>query len=268
MLTADQRRRYGHDGILFPLRVLTTAEAQAYRTACDELELLLGGKPRTIETRQMHLHFSWAYELATRPAILNAVGSLLGPNLLIWATELFAKHASNSTISVGWHQDVTYMRFDPALTATAWVALSDSTIENGCMRAVPGPERHGLAAADDPQASHRHRRHVVDSVNEQKIVDVVLQAGEMSLHDATILHGSNPNTSSEKRVGFVIRYVTPEARSPVDRSTAVLVRGTDRCHNFILVDPPNDDRDGSALSGMKESAARHFDAVLENLKRV
>src|SRR5262245_59399866 len=115
-LTAAQRRRYERDGILFPLRVLSTVEAQAYRTACDELELLLGGKPRTIDVRQMHLHFSWAYALATQPSILDAVESLLGPNLLIWATELFAKHASDSTVSVGWHQDVTYMRFDPAMT--------------------------------------------------------------------------------------------------------------------------------------------------------
>ena len=152
-LTADQRRRYEHDGILFPLRVLSSANAQAYRLACDELELLLGGKPRTIEVRQMHLHFSWAYALATHPAILDAVEGLLGPNLLIWATELFAKHAADSTVSVGWHQDVTYMRFDPALTTTAWIALSDSTIENGCMRLSPDLGVTAFLAATIPRAT-------------------------------------------------------------------------------------------------------------------
>src|SRR5579862_2459451 len=95
-LTPEQCRRYEREGILFPLPVLSAAEVQAYRAACDDLEAQLGGKPRTIEVRQMHLHFPWACALATHPAILNAVESLLGPNLLIWATELFAKHASDA----------------------------------------------------------------------------------------------------------------------------------------------------------------------------
>jgi ectoine hydroxylase-related dioxygenase (phytanoyl-CoA dioxygenase family) len=255
---------------LFPLRVLSTAEAHAYRTACDELELLLGGKPRTIDVRQMHLHFSWAYSLATRPAILDAVESLLGPNLLIWATELFAKHATDAAVSIGWHQDVTYMRFNPAQTTTAWIALGDSTIDNGCMRAVPGPERHDIAnsTADRAKENGRQGKHVVHSVNEEKVVDVVLKSGEMSLHDAEILHGSNRNTSHEKRVGFVVRYVSPEAHSPAGRPTALLARGTNSGQNFTVVDPPDDASIGRALAGMKESAARHFDAVLENLRRV
>src|ERR1043166_8116916 len=91
-LSESQKSRYRRDGILFPLRVLAADEAADYRRACDELESRLGGKPRTIEVRQMHLHFPWAYRLATHPNILDAVESLLGPDLLVWATELFAKH--------------------------------------------------------------------------------------------------------------------------------------------------------------------------------
>ncbi len=128
---------------MFPLPVLSVDEAQFYRAACDDLETQLGGKPRTIEVRQMHLHFPWACALATHPAVLNAVESLLGPDLLIWATELFAKHTQDATVSIGWHRDKTYMRFDPATTTTAWIALGPSTIENGCMRAIPGAARRG-----------------------------------------------------------------------------------------------------------------------------
>ena len=59
-LTPDQCRRYKHEGILFPLPVLSGEEVQLYRAECDDLETQLGGKPRTIEVRQMHLHFPWA----------------------------------------------------------------------------------------------------------------------------------------------------------------------------------------------------------------
>src|SRR5436309_754596 len=135
-LTEDQRRRYAGDGLVFPIPVLSPAETARYRAACDELEGRLGGKPRTVEVRQMHLHLPWAYELATHPRILDAVESILGPDLLIWATELFAKHPRDSAVSIGWHRDRPYMGFAAETTATAWVALSPSTPANGCMLAV------------------------------------------------------------------------------------------------------------------------------------
>src|SRR5262245_19549995 len=140
MLTEDQAGRYARDGLVFPVRILAAEEAHRYRLACDELEAHLGGKPRTVEVRQMHLHFPWAHELATHPRVLDAVEDLLGPDLLIWATELFAKHPRDAAVSIGWHRDRPYMGF-AGETVPAWVALSDSTPANGCLRAVPGPAR-------------------------------------------------------------------------------------------------------------------------------
>lgn len=265
-LSQDQCRRYEREGILFPLPVLAPAEVRAYRAACDDLESQLGGKPRTIEVRQMHLHFPWACALATHPAILDVVESLLGPNLLIWATELFTKHASDATVSIGWHRDKTYMRFDPATTATAWIALGPSTPENGCMRAIPGPARREAQPSEETVGARR-RRGAAPMVHESDAMDIVLRAGEMSLHDADIPHGSAANHSPEKRVGFVIRFVTPAGR-PLDGSPPVLrARGTDPCHGFRLVNPPAESGCADALVGMKESAAQHLEAVLHNLKR-
>src|SRR5262245_39213173 len=127
LLSEAQKLRYEQDGILFPVRVLSPEEAHGYRAACDELEARLGGKPRTIEVRQMQLHFPWAHALATHPRVLDAVEDLLGPDLLVWATELFAKHPHDATVSIGWHRDRPYVGFDPKTAATAWIALGDST---------------------------------------------------------------------------------------------------------------------------------------------
>src|SRR5688572_20976659 len=91
-LTTDQQQRFWEEGVVFPIRVFSADEALAYRRECDVLESRLGGRPRTVEVRQMHLHFPWAYRLASQPRVLDAVQDLLGPDLLIWATELFAKH--------------------------------------------------------------------------------------------------------------------------------------------------------------------------------
>src|SRR5438034_1049716 len=78
-----------------------------------------------------------AYALATQPRVLDAIEDVLGPNLLIWATELFAKHPQDANVAIGWHRDEPYMGFEPGLTTTAWIALSDSAPANGCMRVVP-----------------------------------------------------------------------------------------------------------------------------------
>jgi ectoine hydroxylase-related dioxygenase (phytanoyl-CoA dioxygenase family) len=264
-LTAAQRRAYRQDGLIFPVPILSAAEGQRYRAACDELEARLGGKPRTVAVRQMHLHFPWAHALATHPAILDAASDLLGPDLLIWATELFAKHPHDATVSVGWHRDQPYLGFHGGHSTTAWVALSDSTAANGCMRVLPrSAERPSLSAATPACAPQRQ---APTPETEPYLVDVTLRPGEMSLHAEDVLHGSAVNPSREKRVGFVIRFVTPEARPVHGRPSALLARGSDPHHHFALAEPPGPASEAQALAGLRSSACQHLDSVLENLKQ-
>jgi ectoine hydroxylase-related dioxygenase (phytanoyl-CoA dioxygenase family) len=253
LLTDSLRSAYERDGIVFPIRVLTAAEAASFRAASDQMEAQMGGKPRTVEVRQMHLHLPWAYELATHPRILDAIEDLLGPDLLIWATELFAKHPRDTAVSIGWHRDRPYMGFAAETTATAWVALSPSSSANGCMLAVPGPGRHD---ATPP----------VKGAVPEGTVDVVLQPGEMSVHDAEIIHGSRDNPSDEKRVGFVIRFITPDARPLHGKPPAMLARGRYDLDHFEIIDPPATKNMELALAEMKESATLHLDEMLQNLR--
>lgn len=263
MLSAQQQRQYRDTGIVFPIPVLSPDQAGHFRRACDQLEQQLGGKPRTIEVRQMHLHFRWAFDLATAPGVLDAVESLLGPDILIWASELFAKHPQDTAISIGWHRDQPYLGFDPNLAVTAWIALGNSTRENGCMRVAVEPNRQE-AALNEIRVKERSRNKV--NVAEEQILDVALRSGEMSLHDAHVLHGSGPNLSSENRVGVALRFISPAARPLSDDASAVLVRGTDRFGRFRLLEPPPQESVEDALDQMKRSAARHLDATLRNLK--
>jgi non-haem Fe2+, alpha-ketoglutarate-dependent halogenase len=256
ILTAEQRFRFHEDGVVFPIRAFSADEADDYRRECDRLEALLGGRPRTVEVRQMHLHFPWAYRLATQPRLLDAVEDLLGPDLLIWATELFAKHPDDRVVSIGWHRDGAYMGLEPEHTLTAWVALSPSRAANGCMRVV-----------------HEADRRVSGSVQrttgkpEDSIMDVELQAGELSLHDVYVLHGSGPNLGRDKRVGFAIRFTTPQARPTTSTKVAAkLVRGEDRYGFFDLQPPPLDGDPVKATDGMRRSARQHLEATLQNLK--
>lgn len=259
LLTPEQRAGFERDGIAFPIPVMSAEEAQVYRAACDRLEADLDGKPRTIEVRQMHLHFPWACRLATHPRVLDAVEDLLGPNLLVWATELFAKHPRDPAVSIGWHRDQPYMGFDAPTPVTAWISLGPSTRENGCMQAILEADRREKCAAGvrAPKAAE---------AAERGAIDVVLRPGEMSLHDAYILHGSNPNLSDRKRVGFVVRFIAPEMRPKHGRPPVLLARGRDEVGHCQIVAPPSEADAVQALAEMKRSAAQHLEAMLENLK--
>jgi hypothetical protein len=257
LLTESQHRCYRQQGLLFPLEVLSPENVRRYRAACDDLEEQLGGKPRTVQVRQMHLHFRWACELALEPRVLDAVEAVIGPNVLVWATELFAKHPQDTAISIGWHRDQPYLGFDPRHATTAWIALADSTSENGCMQAVLEADRQ--RAAGDKKSN-------CEPPPESELVNVLLRAGQMSLHDGHLLHGSGANQSSHKRVGFVVRYVSPEARPGSEFSPAILARGTDDYGHFRLVDPPEETTTAEALAGMRSSAANHLESMLVNLK--
>jgi non-heme Fe2+,alpha-ketoglutarate-dependent halogenase len=265
LLTEAQRRQYRDEGIVFPVLALSPEEVLKYRQACDELEAHLGGKPRTVEMRQMHLHFRWAHELATHPRVLDAVEDLLGPDLLVWTTEVFAKHPHDRAVSIGWHRDRPYMGLVGEST-TAWVALSDSMAANGCMRAVPAPSRRDPRPLVGERPSGRPG-HQAGGVDEGEVVEVRLRAGEMSLHDADILHGSAANLSDEKRVGFVIRFVTPQTRPLIGRPPVILARGGDGHNHFRIVDPPTEAGGAQSLAEMKKSAALHLEAMLESLRR-
>ncbi|MBI3839274.1 MAG: phytanoyl-CoA dioxygenase family protein [Planctomycetia bacterium] len=268
LLTAAQRRRYAQEGIVFPIRVLSAADAERYRLDCDALEAQLGGKPRTVDVRQMHLHFRWAYELATCPLMLDAVEDLLGSNLLVWATELFTKHPHDSAVSIGWHRDAPYMGLDPELAVTAWIALTTSNRPNGAMQVVIEPERKKSRESEGNKGRrHGHGEAGLTGVQMDQMIDVTLEPGEISLHDAHVLHGSGANRTSAKRVGFAVRFTTPEARPASEGAPAILARGNDRRGHFALWQPPDENDCERALAEMRGSARQHLDSMLLNLKQ-
>jgi hypothetical protein len=110
-LTSTQSAAYNDNGILLPLPVLTPQEIHRYREAFLDFENRLGGHPKATELSQTHLHFAWAYELATHPAVLDAVEAVLGPDILVWTSNVFPKRARDPGY-ISWHQDGTYWGLD------------------------------------------------------------------------------------------------------------------------------------------------------------
>ena len=241
LLTVAQVEQYHRDGIVFPVPVLSPSETAHFRAAFEEVAARLGGRPVAQALGHTQSYFRWAYDLATHPRILDAVEDVLGPNLLVWTVSIFPKYPRDPGY-ISWHQDGTYWGLDSTRVVTAWVALTDSTRDNGCMRVVPGSHRQPILPHRDTYAADNRLsrgQEIEVEVAEQDAVDVVLRAGEMSLHHVNIIHGSNPNPSDGSRIGFAPRFMTPETRQ-IDGEplTAVLARGRDNHGHFQLLPGP------------------------------
>jgi non-haem Fe2+, alpha-ketoglutarate-dependent halogenase len=244
-LSSSLFRAFRRDGIAFPIRVLSPARASALRGAFEALEAGIGGPPRAL--RWTHLWFPWAYELILEPTVLDAVEALLGPEIVVMGTIILCKHPGGNA-RVAWHQDKAYGTAEQAPTVSAWVALADSTPANGCMRVIPGTHHTLLAHHDVPDTSNltRTEQTLTAAIEETRAVDVVLRAGEMSLHHDLIIHSSLANEARDKRIGFVVRYTTPAFRArgfPVVRA-----RGTASCPHLALAAPPQQAEQGTAVA--------------------
>jgi non-haem Fe2+, alpha-ketoglutarate-dependent halogenase len=251
VVSPEQRRRYEHDGFLLPFTVLEAAEVAAFHRDYEELEPHLGDRPPRVRSAQCHLHFRWAFELATHPRVLDAVEDLIGPDILVHSSNIFCKQPHDPAF-VSWHQDAHRWGLDTPRLVTAWVALTDSTAENGCMRVVPGTHRERLPHNARPGGDSMLKTAALDSneIDESRAVDLVLQAGQMSLHHADLVHGSRPNGSDGKRIGVAVRYVSPAVKQESWHHAVVLARGNDAHGHYELLErPPSSD--------LKEGLAAH-----------
>jgi ectoine hydroxylase-related dioxygenase (phytanoyl-CoA dioxygenase family) len=237
-LSAPEVARFEEHGVLFPIPALGAESLARFRAGFDVVAAQLGEAWRPERSGQWHLCFRWAYDLVTYPAILDAVEDLLGPDILVHSSSAFAKRPGSPSF-VSWHQDGYYWGLAPPRLVSAWVALSDSTPRNGCLRVVPGSHRH--SRLDHTALPHEHNLlgtglEVVAAVDERQAVDVRLRAGEMSFHHMDIVHGSGPNRSDGPRIGFAIRYTTPEVSQSRPHHAVILARGSDRYGHFVRLD--------------------------------
>lgn len=252
MLTKSQTEQYRERGYCFPIRVLDDAEAIRFRDrfldyTSQRRDILNALAPRDqyAVLSETHTYLRWVFDMASHPAVLDVVEAVLGPNLLIWGSRWFSKMPGDKTY-VSWHQDATYWGLQPPSVTTAWIALSDSTRENGCMRVIPGTQQGDLLPQRETYALENalsRGQEIAVEVDESRAIDIVLHPGEMSLHHIGIVHGSERNASSKPRIGLAVRYITPEVKQDAaERSIAILVRGKDEYGHFDLVDPPVSDR--------------------------
>jgi non-haem Fe2+, alpha-ketoglutarate-dependent halogenase len=264
-LSDDQVARYQGDGFLCSIPALSPAEARDCRARLEAFEASqgrpLGQLPGQLRAKT-HLLFPWLDDLVRHPAVLAAVEDLIGPDLLVYHLTMWIKEPRDDAF-VSWHQDGTYFGLDPAdQHVTAWVALSDSLPETGCVTALPGSHRLGQLPHTARRAAANllsNGQQVVMEVDATRVVPLVVRAGEFSLHHTHLLHSSAPNRGRERRIGVGISYIPTRVRHVgPHRLTASLVRGQDRYGHFDPEPRPRADFDAEARAAHADACARFF----------
>ncbi len=234
-LLEDQVEAYRRDGFLFPIEALSGEEVESTRRSLQDVVDRCGVPLARLPN--LNVYFRWACELAAHPRVLDAVEKILGPDLLVWGTLVLSKEAGSRAM-VPWHQDRAYAEFlRGSSSISAWIALTPVTARNGCLRVIRGSHGALLPFTSEKGADDMLRRgqSITAAVNEADATDIELRPGQASLHDDTLIHGSNPNRSEGPRTGFIVRYATPAIQQP--KWPVFCVRGNS---GAIDCQPPRD----------------------------
>ena len=147
--------------------------------------------------------------VALNVELVELVSGILGKNIIMWGAQLFCK-PGNDGMEVPMHQDGQYWPIRPIATCTMWLAIDAADRDNGCLQVIPGSHKNGIHYKH--QTEKRDALVLNQSVNDQRIFSmdsacIELEAGQLSLHDVFLVHGSRPNQSGRRRAGFTVRYM-------------------------------------------------------------
>ena len=168
-------------------------------------------------------------EVTHNPNILDAVQSIIGEDILVCGTTLFIKNPNEKGF-VSYHQDAKYIGLEPHNWVTAWVAITDSNEHNGCMRMWTGSHKDNLKEHQQMfnEGNLLTRGQTINNVPKEKTTPLILEAGQMSLHHPTVVHGSELNKSDDRRIGFVIQsYIGTNVKQVLGKNSVQIARGKD-----------------------------------------
>lgn len=185
-----------------------------------------------------HLDVPGLSRLISEPAIVRRMQALIGPDVQCWRTEFFPKNPGDA--GTGWHQVETYAigeasegMLEPTVRSegtpmelTAWVAFTEATKENGCMKLIPGSHRQWRyderarmswdnTKKDNTFFGYDYSELKIDkdwNPDDEDVRHVEMKPGQFIIFTARCIHGSNPNTSRRQRMGYAIRVVPTHVR--------------------------------------------------------
>ena len=237
MLTDPQIAEYREKGYVVPDYRLPQAQLTEIR---DRHTVLLQRHPEFRDNASVLLSYDLGFlNYARDPNILDMVEQLIGPDICLWNMSFFAKPALNGK-KTPWHQNGQYWPIRPLATCTVWIAIDAASVENGCLRYIPGSHKTNRLMAHDQKDDPSYTLNLElkpEEYDESQAENLILEAGQMALHDVYIAHGSEANRSPNPRRGMTMRMMPTTSVYDRDRARAMHIErgGLDMSHHSIFL---------------------------------
>jgi ectoine hydroxylase-related dioxygenase (phytanoyl-CoA dioxygenase family) len=210
-ISAIDAERFHREGWAGPFTLYAPDRAGIVRQWCDEVidgdTDLVPGRGAGGERRfhNGHLRDRRLLELALDPRLAELVCALIGDDALLWRTHFWNKLPGG--LAVPWHQDYAYWPLEPAVIVSAWIAIDRSTVENACLRIIPGSHRAILPHVTSTDGSAFATQADPRLVPVDRARPIELEAGQYILFNERMLHHSSTNGSGRRRLGLALRFI-------------------------------------------------------------
>ncbi len=262
-LSKEQIEHYREHGWIAPIDIMSEDEATAIKVKLEGAEAKYPDQLKAQNRNNPHISFPFIADLAFNKKIVSAAASLIGEDISLWSSVLFAKDP-NSSSYVSWHQDATYMAMKSDNHVTGWFALTHSEVESGCVAVIPETHHDGIVVHKDTFGNDNilTRGQKIENIDASKAINLILKPGQMSFHHPWLVHGSLPNRSNYRRIGIALQtYMSPEVRPTRGEHHVMHIQGTKPIQDFISVPRPNEEcSDGNIRA--REAANKAFSDVL------
>ena len=206
-LSDKEKLQYKNDGYITGLPVFSKEAKNNLDDFFISLSSSIDNELDLNKTAQWHKASLKFYNLCITPVILDYVEDLLGPNFFLWGGQFFLKEPRDGSV-VPWHQDAQYWPLNPSNAVTVWLAVFDTDEGNAAMKVVAGSHKVGkfVHKKNDAKNLVLNQEVSFDQLDQSKIVSLNLKAGQISLHNDALLHGSEANNSNRRRCGVTMRF--------------------------------------------------------------
>ena len=152
-------------------------------------------------------HDPFWVRLISDPRLLDIAETFIGPDIALFASHYISKPPFTGK-PVFWHQDGVYWPLEPMKVVTLWLSVDESNTDNGCLRVVPGSHKMDFKMhVENLREANVLGSEIAVDVDEKDAYDIVLHPGDVDVHHPNIIHGSDANTSPNRRCGLTIRYI-------------------------------------------------------------
>jgi phytanoyl-CoA hydroxylase len=144
-------------------------------------------------------------DFAHSPAVGELVGDILGPDLDVFQTQFILKNPG--AWGQPWHQDSHYFNFDQQPQVGLWLALTEATLENGCLHVIPGSHKRPLQRHEPDLRPGANQGYLeIMGLNEERSVPVTMKPGDLLVFHSYLIHRSTDNVAPSRRAAMVYHF--------------------------------------------------------------